>query len=184
MIPPKLAALWPYLLSFTLAAGVMSSAPPPARAATVSHGSVTATATATLTVLAPATISPTQALTFAAMTRPANGRSNTVSVDANDRMTVTGQGNGAPTSGRAATAGVVQIAGPPNTVYSLDQALRFLEPGLSSVAAGAAAVRGGAPNLIPASGLQQVRFGGTFRIDPATAPGAYNGFLAITVNYD
>jgi hypothetical protein len=167
-----------------LLAGGLTFMSPSAHAAALTHGSVTATAAASVTILAPETLSATQQLTFGAVIRPANGQANTVRVDTDDKMTITGRGDAKAKPGAVATAGVFEIAGPANTVYALDQSLRVVGAGLRRAVASPGEAKDTAARVLPASGLQQVRFGGAFTIDPTAPPGRYDGYLAVTVNYN
>ena len=56
-------------------------------------GSVQATANATLTILSPTTVTNTQNMVFGQIVRPSSG-TNTVILDTNDTVTMTGAGNG------------------------------------------------------------------------------------------
>jgi spore coat protein U-like protein len=161
------------LLSQAAAALVLLWAAPAAAASSV-HGTVTAVASASVTVLAPQAISAAQALTFGAVTRPANA----VGVGGK-----TGAG-GALVATRSGASGVFEIAGPPNTVYALSQSLRFNQPGLHDAVVVAEAPRAGAAGLLPASGAQEIRYSGAFKVDAAAPAGLYTGSLEVTANYN
>jgi hypothetical protein len=155
-----------------------------ARAAPAVRGSVTATANVSVTVVAPLTVGSGQTLALRSVIRPANGRANTVTVDPSGKMSIAGPGDAALTGDRPAVSGVFEVVGEPNTTYALTQSLRFDQPGLRDVAAVIGPPSAGAAGLLPASGRQQVRYGGAFRIDPTTPEGRYTGSLQLTANYN
>jgi Domain of unknown function (DUF4402) len=168
----------------TVIAVALTSVMSSARAAPMVHGSVTATASVSVNVVAPQTISSGQSLTLRSVIRPANGRVNTVTVDPNGKMSVAGAGDAALTGDHPAVSGVFQIVGEPNTAYSLTQSLRFDQPGLRDVTAILGAPSSGVAGLLPASGQQEVRYGGAFKIDAATPAGRYTGALQVMANYN
>lgn len=145
-------------------------------------GSVTATAPASVTILAPVTITATQALDFGAVTKPASA-GNTVTLDTSGNVTVTGSGN-ATHAASAVSAAKFNLVGDAGVTYSTTQSLSFVQPGLTNVSASAPVVGNGAPGIIPASGVQELRFGGAFDVSAATPLGAYTGALSVTVNYN
>ena len=155
-----------------------------ARAAPAARGSLTATANVSVTVVAPLTVGSGQTLALRSVIRPANGHGNTVTVDPNGKMSVAGPGDAALTGDRPAVSGVFEVVGEPNTTYALTQSLRFDQPGLREVTAIVGPPSAGAAGLLPASGRQQVRYGGAFRIDPTTPVGRYTGSLQLTANYN
>jgi hypothetical protein len=99
-------------------------------------------------------------------------------------MSIAGPGDAALTGDRPAISGVFEVVGEPNTTYALTQSLRFDQPGLRDVATVIGPPSAGAAGLLPASGRQQVRYGGAFRIDPTTPEGRYTGSLQLTANYN
>lgn len=148
----------------------------------VAGGSVTATAPASVVILAPVTIAATQALDFGAVTKPASA-GNTITLDASGAVTVTGSGNATHAAG-AVTAAKFNLVGDAGVTYSTTQSLSFDQPGLTNVSASAPLVTNGAPGIIPASGVQELRFGGAFDLSAATPIGSYTGALSVTVNYN
>ena len=148
----------------------------------VAGGSVTATAPASVTILAPVTIAATQGLDFGAVTKPASA-GNTITLDASGAVTVTGTGNATHASG-AVTAAKFNLVGDAGVTYSTSQSLSFSQPGLTHVTASAPEATNGALGIIPASGAQELRFGGAFDLDAATPLGDYTGSLSVTVNYN
>lgn len=146
-------------------------------------GSVSATAPASVVILAPVTIAATQGLDFGAVTKPANAASNTVTLDTSGNVTVSGSGDGA----RAASTPTVakfNLIGEAGITYSTTQTLTFAQPGLTNVSVSAPTVGNGAPGIIPPSGVQELRFGGAFDLSAATPVGSYTGALSVTVNYN
>ncbi len=148
----------------------------------VAGGSVTATAPASVIILAPVSLTATQGLDFGAVTKPAtNG--NTITLDASGAVTVTGTGNATHPSG-AVTAAKFNLVGDAGVTYSTTQSLSFSQGGLTNVTASAPVAGNGALGVIPASGSQELRFGGAFDLSAATPIGSYTGSLSVTVNYN
>lgn len=147
-------------------------------------GSVTATASVSVTILAPVTLSATQALAFGAVTRPASAGANTLTLDAaTSNVTLSGSGDGKPASG-SVSAAKFSLAGQAGMTYSTTQSLTFAQPGLTRVSVSAPVAGNGALGVIPASGVQELRFGGAFDLSAATPAQAYTGSLTVTVNYN
>ena len=147
-------------------------------------GSVTATASASVTILAPVTIQATQGLDFGAVTKPGNAGANTVTLDAaNSSVTVSGSGDGARAAGAVSVA-KFSLIGEAGITYSTTQSLSFTEPGLTRVSVSQPVVGNGAFGVIPASGVQELRFGGAFDLSAATPAQGYTGALQVTVNYN
>ncbi len=147
-------------------------------------GTLTATAAASVTVLAPVTFEATQALSFGAVTKPANSGVNTVTLDAaSSNVTVSGTGDGARAAG-VATVAKFSVMGPAGVTYTTTQSLTFAQPGLTRVSASLPAPTAGALGVIPASGVQELRFGGAFELSAATPAQAYTGSLTVTVSYN
>ncbi len=152
--------------------------------AALASGSVTATASASVTILAPVTIQATQGLEFGSVTKPANAAANTVTLDAaSNNVTLSGAGDGARAAGTV-NAAKFSLIGQAGITYSTSQSLTFAEPGLDRVSVSAPLVGNGAFGVIPASGVQELRFGGAFDVSAATPAQAYTGALSVTVNYN
>lgn len=167
------------VLSAALVAAVTLCAGP-----TQAGGSVTATASASVTILAPVTIQSTQGLDFGAVTKPANIGANTITLDANSNtVTLSGPGDGARAAGASSVA-KFSLIGQAGITYSTAQSLTFSDPGLTRVSVSAPIVGAGAFGVIPAAGVQELRFGGAFDISAATPAQAYTGALTVTVNYN
>ena len=151
--------------------------------AAVAGGSVTATAPASVVILAPVTITATQGLDFGSVTKPASAAGNTVTLDTSGAVTVSGSGD-ATHAASTVSAAKFNLVGDAGVTYSTTQSLSFAQPGLTNVSASAPAVSNGAPGIIPASGQQELRFGGAFDLSAATPIGSYTGSLSVTVNYN
>ena len=149
-------------------------------------GSLTATATASVTVLAPVTLQATQGLNFGAVTRPGNAGANTITLDAaSSNVTLSGSGDGArAASTGSVTAASFSVKGPAGLTYTTTQTLSFVQPGLTKVSVSMPVPASGALGVIPASGVQELRFGGAFELSAATPAQAYSGSLTVTVNYN
>ncbi len=146
-------------------------------------GSVTATAPVSATILAPVTFETRQALDFGSLTRPSTPSANTVTLDADGAVTLSGPGD-ARRAASAATAAKFSLAGPAGVTYSTSQSLAFAQAGLSRVVASPPVATNGVLGLIPASGVQELRFGGAFDVSASTPIGAYSGALTVTINYN
>jgi hypothetical protein len=146
-------------------------------------GSVSATAPVSVTILAPVTLEATQALAFGAVTKPSGTAGNTVSLDASGNVAITGSGDAShPAS--VATAAKFALLGQAGTTYSTSQTLSFDQAGLGHPSATAPVPSNGTLGVIPASGAQELRFGGAFELSSATPTGSYTGSLSVTVNYN
>ncbi len=146
-------------------------------------GSVTATAQASVTILAPVTLQATQALDFGAVTKPASA-GNTVTLDASTaNLSLSGAGNATRAAGAVSVA-KFSLIGDAGITYSTTQSLTFAQPGLTNVTASAPVAGSGALGVIPAAGVQELRFGGAFDLTAATPVQAYTGALSVTVNYN
>lgn len=153
-------------------------------AAAVSAGEVTTTASVSVTILAPVTLQATQGLDFGAVTKPANAGANTITLDAsNNSVTLSGAGDGARVAG-AVSAAKFSLIGDAGITYTTTQSLTFNQPGLTRVSVSAPVAGNGALGVIPAGGMQELRFGGAFDLTAATPAQAYSGSLAVTVNYN
>jgi hypothetical protein len=149
----------------------------------IAGGSVTATAPASVVILAPVTITNTQGLDFGAVTKPGTAAGNTVTLDTSGNVSITGAGNATHASSTVSAARF-NLVGDAGVTYSTTQSLSFAQAGLTNVSAFQPAVSNGAPGVIPASGMQELRFGGAFDLSAATPIGAYTGSLSVTVNYN
>jgi hypothetical protein len=147
-------------------------------------GTLTAVATASVTVLAPVTLQATQGLDFGAVTKPGNAGANTITLDAaSNLVTLTGSGDATKAAGTVSVA-KFSIVGPAGVTYTTTQNLTFVQPGLTKVSASMPVAASGALGVIPASGMQELRFGGAFDLSAATPIQAYSGSLTVTVSYN
>jgi spore coat protein U-like protein len=153
-------------------------------ATAASAGTVTATASVSVTILAPVTLQATQGLNFGAVTKPGNNGANTITLDpTSSNVTLSGTGDAARAAG-SVSAARFSLIGEAGITYSTTQSLSFVQPGLSRVSVSMPIAGNGALGVIPASGMQELRFGGAFDLDAATPAQAYTGALAVTVNYN
>ena len=146
-------------------------------------GSVSTTAPASVTVLSPTMITKTQNLVFGTVIRPSNTGSNTVSLNASDAVNISGSGNGSLVSSTVSSA-KFDVSGVAGTTYSTTQSLAFTQTGLTNVTATTPATTNGTAGTIPATGVQEIRYGGAFDMNAATPAQAYTGNLSVTVNYN
>lgn len=148
-------------------------------------GTVSATAPATVTVLSPVNITKTQDMVFGTVVRPTTGTS-TVTLDANDGVAIagTGGGNGTLVSSTTSSARFTIVG--PATTYTTSQSLSFTQPDLTAVSATGPVVTAGNGTLgtIPASGSQELRYGGQFTMGSSTTAQLYTGTLSVTVSYN
>ena len=152
--------------------------------AAIASGSVSATASVSVTILAPVTLSATQGLDFGAVTRPGNAGSNTITLDAaTSSVSLSGTGDAARAAG-SVSAAKFNLIGTAGLTYSTTQSLTFAQPGLTNISASAPVAGNGSLGVLPATGTQELRFGGAFALSSATPAQAYSGALTVTVNYN
>ena len=174
----RLMKLQNVVLAASVATALNLSAP------TALAGTVTATASVSVTVLAPVTLQATQGLDFGAVTKPGNAGANTVTLDAtSSNVTVSGAGDATRAAGSVSPA-KFDLVGDPGITYSTTQNLIFAQPGLSRVSVSTPVATNGALGVIPATGRQELRFGGAFDLSAATPVQSYTGSLSVTVNYN
>jgi hypothetical protein len=153
-----------------------------APAAAFAAGTVSANANASVTVVTPTTLTKTQDMLFGTVIRPTTGTA-TVTLDANDHVTVTNTGAGGATAPSISTSAKFNIFSQAQITYSTTETLTFTQPGLLNVGASPPTVTSGNPGVVPAQGTQEIRYGGHFDINQNTTPQQYTGTLAVTVNY-
>jgi hypothetical protein len=146
-------------------------------------GSVSATAPASVTVLSPISLAKTQDMQFGQVVRPSNANTNTVTLDANDSVTLGGGGNGSLVASTTLSA-KFNLQAPAGTTYSTTQQLTFTQTGLTNIAASLPTATAGVLGTVPAAGIQELRYGGQFDMTSATPAQAYTGTLSVTVNYN
>jgi hypothetical protein len=146
-------------------------------------GSVNATANSSVTVLSPVTLTKTQDMAFGQVVRPANASTNTVTLDANNTVTISGAGDGSVVASPT-TSAKFNLSAAPGTVYTTTQTLTLGPAGLTSIAAGSPVATAGVFGTVPAAGVQELRVGGQFDMTSATTAQTYTGTLSLTVNYD
>jgi hypothetical protein len=165
-----------------LAAGAAIAATSMASGA-LAAGSVTATAPASVTVISAITFTKTQDMQFGQVVRPSNASTNTVTLDANDTVTLAGAGNGSIIASSTLSA-KFNLNAPPGTTYTTTQLLTFTQTGLTNIASGLPVATTGVLGTVPVSGIQELRFGGQFDMSSSTPAQAYTGTLSVTVNYN
>ena len=149
----------------------------------LASGSVTGTANASATVLSPVTITKTQDLLFGQVVRPSDANTNTVTIDTNNTVTITGAGNGS-TVASPTTSAKFSITAVGATTYTTTQSLVFTQNGLTNVGASLPVAESGTLGTIPGGGTQVLDYGGHFDMTVATPAQAYTGTLSVTVNYN
>src|SRR5437016_2616889 len=94
-----------------------------ASATAAKAGEVSATASVSVTIVAPVTLQATQGLDFGAVTRPGNSGASTITLDpAGGSVTLTGTGDGARAAGSVSPARFALI-GEAGVTYSTTQSL-------------------------------------------------------------
>jgi hypothetical protein len=151
--------------------------------AALAAGSVTATANSTATIVSPVTLTKTQDMAFGQVVRPSNASPNTVTLDANDTVTLSGAGNGS-TLASTTTSAKFNLTAPAGTTYTTSQTLTFTTVGLTGIGASSPVATSGTLGTVPPAGIQELRFGGHFDISATTTAQPYTGTLSVTVNYD
>lgn len=151
--------------------------------AALASGSVSATAPASVTVLSPTTLTKTQDMAFGQVVRPSNAGTNTVVLDTNDNVTISGAGNGSIVASPTTSAKfVINASG--GATYTTVQSLSFTQNGLTNVSVSAPVSSTGVLGTVPGNGSQELRYGGQFDMTSATPAQAYTGTLSVTVNYN
>jgi hypothetical protein len=147
-------------------------------------GTISTTAPASVTVLSPVTITKTQDLVFGSVVRP-NVGTTTTTLDTSDGISQTqaGGGNGSIVASTTSSA-KFNVVGPAAQVYTTGQTLTFTQAGLTGVTASLPAATTGTLGTLPASGTQELRYGGSFTMSSATTAQAYTGTLTVTINYN
>jgi len=147
-------------------------------------GTVNATANASVTVIAPTSITKTQDMVFGAVVRPSalSSGNTTINLDTLDHVTATG-GDGSVIASTTNSAKFV-ISSVAHITYTLSETLSFTQPGLINVGPSAAVATTGTLGDVPAGGNQEIRYGGHFDMTPSTTPQNYTGTLAVTVTYN
>ena len=83
-------------------------------------------------MISPVTLTKTQDLVFGQVVRPSNSDGNTVTIDTNDTVTLTGLGNGSVISSTTSSAKFNVIAAV-GTTYTTTQTLAFVGGALTGV---------------------------------------------------
>lgn len=148
----------------------------------MASGTVSQTSPASATIVSPYTLSTTTTMAFGLITRPNNANANTVTLDANDTVTLSGTGDGALVASTTSTARFT-LTGTPVT-YSTSQGITMTPVGLGTVNAATPVATTGTYGAIPGAGSQELRIGGSFNITSATPAVPYSGTLTLTVNYN
>jgi len=170
-------------IGFALRTGAVALALGALAGGAYAAGSVSATAPASVTVIAPVTLTKTQDLAFGQVVRPSNANSNTVILDTDNTVTLSGGGNGGIIASTTSSA-KFNLTAPAGTTYSTTQSLAFTQNGLTGVAASLPVASAGVLGTVPAAGIQEIRFGGQFDMTSSTPPQTYTGTLSVTVNYN
>ena len=142
---------------------------------------VSATANATVTVIAPTSITKTQDMVFGTLVRPTTS-ATTFTLDSSDHVTALG-GNGSVIASATSSA-KFNIFSTSAIVYTLTPTLTFTQPGLTNITVGAVATTNGTPGQVAAGGTQEIRYGASFDVGIATTPQNYTGALSVLVTYN
>jgi hypothetical protein len=146
-------------------------------------GSVTQTAPASVTIISPVTLTKTQDMQFGQVVRPSNANTNTVTLDANDTVTLSGGGNGSTIASTTLSA-KFNLTAPAGTTYSTVQTLAFQQNGLTNPQPSLPTATTGVLGTVPAAGIQELRYGASFDMNSSTPAQPYTGTLSVTVNYN
>ena len=166
------------ILSATASAALASGS----SSATISPHTV-GTAPASVTVLAPVTLTKTPDMAFGQVVRPSNANTNTVILNVNDAVSITGAGNGALIASPT-TSAKFNINAPSGTTYTTVQTLSFAQTGLLNISPSLPVATTGVLGTIPVAGVQEIRYGGQFDMNASTTAQSYTGTLSVTVNYN
>jgi hypothetical protein len=149
----------------------------------------TATATASVDIVAPANVATQRQLQFGTLARPTTGASTfTVASSAAAAQTPseTGAGDGYVPIQNQAFAAQFRITALAGQTYSVTQnALSFVNAAgnLTNVSSETPTAGSGSVGTVPAGGTQDLFVGGRLTIDSNTAVATYNGTLTFTVDF-
>ena len=147
-------------------------------------GTASATANATLTIMAPGTLTKVKDIAFGSIVRPSTGTNTVTLSSVNSSVTVTGTGDASTVAGATPSAAKFTFVAPPGTTYTTTQTLTFTQAGLANISASSPTTTTGTLLTVPAGGSQDLNLGGQFDISASTTAQAYTGSLALTVNYN
>ena len=145
--------------------------------------SVQQTAVASVTVISPVTVTKTADMAFGNVVRPFTGVS-TITLNTNNSVTESGAGDGSVAPGLATSSARFDVTAPVGTVFTTTQGLSFAQPGLQNVQPSLPQTADGTLGTIPAAGVQNIRYGGSFDMTSSTAIQSYTGTLTVTVSYN
>lgn len=145
-------------------------------------GTVSASATATATIVSPVTLGVTQNLQFGSIVRPLSG-TNTIVIDTSNNVTKTGAGDATIVVAGTKTSAKFTINAPAGQTYTPSATLTMT--GLNNVLAGATPTvdSGSVGALGAASTAQVITYGGQFDVSSSTTPQLYSGTLALVITY-
>jgi hypothetical protein len=149
-------------------------------------GTLNASATATVIVVSPTTLTKNQDLNFGTVVRPSGASVNTTftldPVTGTVSAGATGDGTVVASTTTAAVFTLQTVAA---ITYSPVATLTFAPAGqLINIGASAPVVVGGTATQVPASGSATLTYGGHFDVTSTTVPQTYTGTLALTVTYN
>ena len=145
--------------------------------------SVQQTAAASVTVLSPVTVTKTADMAFGNVVRPTTGIS-TITLNTTNTASETGAGDGTVAPGLPTSSARFDVAAPAGTVFTTAQGLTFAQAGLTNVSPSLPQTADGTLGTIPATGVQNIRYGGQFDMTSSTTIQAYTGTLTVTVSYN
>ena len=145
--------------------------------------SVPQTAAASVTVISPVTVTKTADMAFGNVVRPITGTS-TITLNTTNTVSESGAGDGSVAPGLATSSARFDVTAPAGTVFTTAQGLAFAQVGLQNVRPSLPQTADGTLGTIPASGVQNIRYGGSFDMNSSTTIQSYTGTLTVTVSYD
>jgi Domain of unknown function (DUF4402) len=150
---------------------------------------LSASATSTVIVVSPTTLTKNQDLNFGTVVRPSGTSANTTfTLDPVTGLVTKGTAGDGSVVASTTTAAVFTLQTIAAITYSPVATLTFAPAGqLINIAPSApvvASTTGGTASTVPASGAVTLTYGGRFDVTSTTVPQTYTGALAVTVTYN
>lgn len=146
-------------------------------------GTASTTGNSAVVIMSPVTIAKTHDMDFGSVSKPSNANTNTITMNASGVVTIGGTGNGS-VSPSTTSAGRFDVVGPAGTTFTTAQTLTLTPAGLSNVTPALPVAGNGTMGTIPASGTQDIQYGGSFDMTSGTTAQAYTGLLSVTITYN
>ncbi len=152
-------------------------------------GTLSASATSSVVVVSPTTLTKNQDLNFGTVIRPSGSSANTTfTLDPVTGLVTKGTAGDGSVVASPTTAAVFTLQTIAAITYSQAATLNFAPAGqLINIAPSApivASTTGGTATAVPANGAVTLTYGGHFDVTSTTVPQTYTGTLAVTITYN